>query len=100
MFIGFRDSWAYLFNNDPGWYFFHSFNQSDFKLNFFFKKKTEVVKLVASILPILGIFQVFDGCGAVTAGILRAKGKQVLTFYFFFFETPKHNFISSLSVPY
>lgn len=37
----------------------------------------EVVKLVASILPIVGLFQVFDGWSAVTAGILRAKGKQV-----------------------
>ena len=36
----------------------------------------EVVGLVASILPILALFQVFDGTAAVTAGILRAQGKQ------------------------
>jgi MATE family multidrug resistance protein len=46
-----------------------------------------VVKLVASILPIVGLFQVFDGWAAVTSGVLRAKGKQVPTFcwYLFFF---------------
>ncbi|GLB39336.1 putative MATE efflux family protein [Lyophyllum shimeji] len=54
MFLIFRNSWAYLFNDDP-----------------------EVVKLVASILPIVALFQVFDGNAAITAGILRARGKQV-----------------------
>ncbi|TFK47550.1 MATE efflux family protein [Heliocybe sulcata] len=53
MFMVFRNSWAYLFNNDP-----------------------EVVKLVASILPLVALFQVFDGLGATTGGILRARGKQ------------------------
>jgi len=28
-------------------------------------------------MPLMGIFQVFDGISAVTAGILRARGKQV-----------------------
>jgi MATE family multidrug resistance protein len=74
MFIGFRHSWAYLFNNDPGRYLNHYFDQ---KLKIF---KTEVVKLVASVLPIMGLCQVFDGWSAVTGGILRAKGKQVPTF--------------------
>ncbi|KAF9459120.1 MATE efflux family protein [Collybia nuda] len=55
MFLVFRNSWAYLFNSDP-----------------------EVVNLVASILPLVALFQVFDGNAAVTAGILRARGKQVL----------------------
>ncbi|KAG6831475.1 hypothetical protein H0H92_010384 [Tricholoma furcatifolium] len=54
MFLIFRNTWAYLFNNDP-----------------------LVVSLVASILPIVALFQVFDGNAAVTAGILRARGKQV-----------------------
>ncbi|KAJ7033193.1 MATE efflux family protein [Mycena alexandri] len=54
MFMVFRNSWAYLFNDDP-----------------------VVVKLVASILPLVAMFQVFDGTGAVTGGILRAKGKQM-----------------------
>lgn len=36
-----------------------------------------MVELVAAILPIVALFQVFDGLGAVTAGILRAIGKQV-----------------------
>ena len=37
---------------------------------------TVVVSLVASILPLVALFQVFDGLSAVTAGILRAVGKQ------------------------
>ncbi|KAJ7255220.1 MATE efflux family protein [Mycena rebaudengoi] len=54
MFMVFRHSWAYLFNDDP-----------------------EVVHLVASILPLVALFQVFDGLASVTGGILRAKGKQM-----------------------
>ncbi|KAG6876375.1 hypothetical protein C0993_003593 [Termitomyces sp. T159_Od127] len=54
MFVVFKDKWAYLFNGDP-----------------------KVVSLVASILPLVALFQVFDGNAAVTAGILRARGKQV-----------------------
>ncbi|KAF8217805.1 mate-domain-containing protein [Mycena galopus ATCC 62051] len=54
MFMGFRHSWAYLFNDDE-----------------------VVVELVASILPLVALFQVFDGTSAVTGGILRAKGKQM-----------------------
>ena len=42
---------------------------------------SEVVTLVASILPLVSLFQVFDGNAAVTAGILRARGKQVDTVY-------------------
>ncbi|KAF7291886.1 RNA helicase [Mycena indigotica] len=54
MFMVFRNSWAYLFNDDP-----------------------EVVALVASILPLVALFQVFDGTSGVAGGILRAKGKQM-----------------------
>ncbi|KAG2142385.1 mate-domain-containing protein [Suillus clintonianus] len=53
LFMSFRKSWAYIFNSDP-----------------------EVVTLVASILPIVAVFQVFDGTNAVAGGILRARGKQ------------------------
>lgn len=49
----FRKSWGYLFNND-----------------------IEVVTLVASILPLLALFQVPDFACAITSGILRARGKQ------------------------
>jgi Na+-driven multidrug efflux pump len=38
---------------------------------------SEVVTLVASILPLVAMYQVFDGIAAVTSGILRARGKQV-----------------------
>lgn len=51
--MSFRESWAYIFNDDP-----------------------EVVTLVASILPVVAVFQVFDGTHAVSGGILRARGKQ------------------------
>ncbi|KAJ6469530.1 MATE efflux family protein [Mycena sanguinolenta] len=54
MFMWFRNSWAYLFNDDE-----------------------VVVELVAGILPLVALFQVFDGTSAVTGGILRAKGKQM-----------------------
>lgn len=40
-------------------------------------KHTEVVNLVASIIPLVALFQAFAGNTAVTAGILRARGKQV-----------------------
>ncbi|KAI0718352.1 MATE efflux family protein [Cerioporus squamosus] len=53
MFMVFRTKWAHLFNDDP-----------------------DVVSLVASILPLVALFQVFDGLSAITAGILRAVGKQ------------------------
>ncbi|KAI0777513.1 MATE efflux family protein [Trametes elegans] len=53
MFMVFRHSWAHLFNDDPS-----------------------VVSLVAAILPLVALFQVFDGLSAITSGILRSVGKQ------------------------
>ncbi|KAG6915214.1 hypothetical protein DXG01_012685 [Tephrocybe rancida] len=53
IFMIFRTSWAYLFNDD-----------------------SDVVKLVASIMPIVASFQIFDGNAAVTGGVLRARGMQ------------------------
>ncbi|EJD39135.1 multidrug/Oligosaccharidyl-lipid/Polysaccharide flippase [Auricularia subglabra TFB-10046 SS5] len=53
MFLTFRNSWASLFNDDP-----------------------DVAKMVARILPLVALFQVFDGIAGVTNGILRARGKQ------------------------
>jgi Na+-driven multidrug efflux pump len=37
----------------------------------------EVVTLVASIIPLVALFQVFDATSAVTNGVLRARGRQV-----------------------
>ncbi|KAF9445597.1 multidrug/Oligosaccharidyl-lipid/Polysaccharide flippase [Macrolepiota fuliginosa MF-IS2] len=54
MFIVFRNSWGYLFNDDP-----------------------VVVKMVADILPLVALFQFFDGGATVAGGILRAQGKQL-----------------------
>jgi hypothetical protein len=42
----------------------------------------DVISLVASILPLMALFQVFDGLSAVSGGILRARGKQVRFFKF------------------
>ncbi|KAF9220728.1 MATE efflux family protein [Gyrodon lividus] len=53
LFLTFRNKWAYLFNGDP-----------------------KVVSLVASILPLVALFQVFDGTSAITGGIFRARGRQ------------------------
>lgn len=36
-----------------------------------------VVTLVAAVLPVVAFVQIFDDCGAVISGILRARGKQV-----------------------
>ena len=83
MFMMFRHSWAYLFNDDPGRCL--SLFKSNVKLTSGKKKKTEVVKLVGSTLPILGVIQVFESWSAVTGGILRAKGQQVLLFFCNFF---------------
>ncbi|KAH9051842.1 MATE efflux family protein, partial [Lactarius vividus] len=53
IFLTFKNKWGYLFNDDP-----------------------DVVSLVASILPLVALFQVFDGLNTVSGGILRARGKQ------------------------
>ncbi|KAF8322158.1 multidrug/Oligosaccharidyl-lipid/Polysaccharide flippase [Clavulina sp. PMI_390] len=50
-----RNSWALLFNEDPN-----------------------VAQRVAGVLPILALFQIFDGLCAVTSGVLRSRGKQGL----------------------
>nr|ODN99804.1 MATE family multidrug resistance protein [Cryptococcus depauperatus CBS 7855] len=49
--IFFRKNWAYLFNSDP-----------------------EVVKLVASVMPFIGFFQITDGLTTVAGAILRSLG--------------------------
>lgn len=51
----FRKRWGYLFNDDE-----------------------EVIALVAGIMPLVALFQIVDGMSAVTAGALRARGKQSL----------------------
>ncbi|KAG6329298.1 hypothetical protein ID866_9792 [Astraeus odoratus] len=54
LFLAFRKKWAYLFNDDP-----------------------DVASIVASILPVAALSQVFDGTSAIVGGILRARGMQV-----------------------
>lgn len=36
-----------------------------------------MVALVASIIPLVALFQVFDGLSAVGGGIFRTRGQQV-----------------------
>ncbi|KAL0575224.1 ethionine resistance protein [Marasmius crinis-equi] len=55
MFFVFRKNWSYIFNDDD-----------------------EVAAYVSSTLPLVALFQVFDGISAIAAGILRARGKQIL----------------------
>ena len=55
MFLVFRTKWAYLFNDDP-----------------------EVVSVVASVLPITAVYQIFDGTNNVGGGVLRARGMQAI----------------------
>lgn len=54
LFVTFRKKFGLLFNEDP-----------------------EVVAIVSSILPVVALFQLFDGLAGVTGGILRARGRQV-----------------------
>jgi len=54
-FMVFKDNWAYIFNDD-----------------------IKVVKLVARIMPLVALFQIFDGLCAVTGGVLRSRGSQSL----------------------
>ncbi|KAF5336420.1 hypothetical protein D9611_006482 [Ephemerocybe angulata] len=53
MFMVLRNVWGRIFNDDE-----------------------EVIALVADIIPLVALFQVFDGNSAVTSGILRSRGKQ------------------------
>ncbi|KAF8135004.1 MATE efflux family protein [Boletus edulis] len=53
LFLVFRHKWSYIFNSDP-----------------------EVASLVASIMPLVALFQVFDGTTSISGGIFRARGKQ------------------------
>ncbi|QRV82158.1 MATE efflux family protein [Ceratobasidium sp. AG-Ba] len=51
IFLIFRHNWARLFNNDD-----------------------KVVALVASVLPLVALFQIVEGATCVTDGVLRARG--------------------------
>ncbi|KAN0094813.1 MatE domain containing protein [Tylopilus felleus] len=53
--LAFRVTWGHMFNSDPA-----------------------VVSLVAAMLPLVALTQLFDQCGAVISGILRSRGKQTL----------------------
>ena len=75
MFMVFRHSWAHLFNDDPGTSIVPRPIPGPADL-IILAPLTAVVSLVASILPLVSLFQVFDGLSAITSGIVRAIGKQ------------------------
>jgi MATE family multidrug resistance protein len=43
-----------------------------------FNNDPDVIDEVSRILPLVALFQIFDGLGSVTGAILRAQGKQDL----------------------
>ncbi|CAE6466548.1 unnamed protein product [Rhizoctonia solani] len=51
MFMIFRNNWGYLFNDEEN-----------------------VVSLAASVLPLVALFQIFDGATAISDGVPRARG--------------------------
>lgn len=76
LFLIFRKSWARMFNDDPGLSLI-SFRLRNVSAKFYLNGFVEVVTLVASIVPLVALFQVFDATAAVTGGVLRARGRQV-----------------------
>jgi len=72
--VAFRVTWGYMFNDDPGMgYMTRILAKITHRIYF----PQEVVTLVAAILPLVALAQVFDQCAAVLSGILRSRGKQV-----------------------
>jgi MATE family multidrug resistance protein len=53
IFLTFKDNWGYMFSDD-----------------------SDLVREVSKILPLVALFQIVDGLGAVTGAILRAKAQQ------------------------
>ncbi|KAG6919085.1 hypothetical protein DXG01_009338 [Tephrocybe rancida] len=53
MYLIFRASWARMFSNDP-----------------------DVISLVTAVIPVIALFQIVDANACVTAGLLRATGRQ------------------------
>jgi MATE family multidrug resistance protein len=47
-----------------------------YKLPLLFTKDDDVIELVAAVMPIVSIMQVFDGLAAGAHGLLRGIGKQ------------------------
>ncbi|MDE3150964.1 MAG: MATE family efflux transporter [Gemmatimonadota bacterium] len=60
--VGFMSATALLFLSAPGW------------LAGLFTKDATVVGIASLLIPVAGVFQVFDGAQAVAAGVLRGIG--------------------------
>ncbi|EFY98428.1 MatE (Na+-driven multidrug efflux pump) domain protein [Metarhizium robertsii] len=52
------------------------FSSLRFHLPILFTNDPEVIKIVASVLPLVAVMQLFDGLGAGAHGLLRGIGKQ------------------------
>jgi MATE family multidrug resistance protein len=94
MFLVFKNHWGKLFNDDPGMAFSFSPSLEMLKLGL------EVIYLVASILPLVSLFQLTDGLAAVVSGVLRAQGRQatgaLLNLVYVLTETPSKRLIPGL----
>ena len=77
-----------MFNNDPGMF-------TVFACRYEVNSAADIVKLVAAILPIVALFQVFDATSAVNSGILRATGRQVRYLEYFVGLFPAYSCSSS-----
>lgn len=67
-----RKEWSYLFNDDEGEPSLTAIELVYIELT----PNIDVAEMVASILPLVALFQVFDGNAGITGGVLRARGKQ------------------------
>lgn len=47
-----------------------------YKLPLLFTQDEEVIAIVATVMPLVAVMQVFDGLAAVAHGLLRGIGKQ------------------------
>jgi len=70
MFLIFRNRWGKIFNDDSG---MAPFLPSNFRVP---DHGSEVIHLVASILPLLSLSRIVSGLTAVVIGIQRAQGRQ------------------------
>lgn len=52
-----------------------------YKIPLLFTQDREVIELVARVMPLCAVMQVFDGLAAVSHGILRGVGRQEIGGY-------------------
>lgn len=52
-----------------------------YQIPLFFTQDPEVIEIVASVMPVVAVMQVFDGLAAVSHGLLRGLGRQEIGGY-------------------